>query len=132
MIKPSIAVVDDDKSVRKSTTNLLRSLGLIAKAFASGDEFLQSNRIRITSCLIADVQMPDMSGLELYGRLAALGNPIPTILITAYPDESLRARALNAGVTAYLTKPFSEGELVEAINAAGKQGAFVLPVKGLS
>jgi FixJ family two-component response regulator len=99
-------------------------------AFASGDEFLRSNRLRITSCLIADVQMPDMSGLELYGRSAALGNRIPTILITAYPDKSLRTRALNAGVIAYLTKPFSEGELVEAINAAGKQGAVFLPVKG--
>lgn len=129
MIKPSIAVVDDDEPVRESTTNLLRSLGIIAKAFASGREFLQSNRVRITSCLIADMQMPDMSGLELYGRLAALGTPIPIILITAYPDGGLRVRALNAAIIGYLTKPFSKKEFVDSVNAAGKQLAFILPVK---
>ncbi len=86
-IKPSIAVVEDDDSVREATIGLLRSHGFIAKGFASADEFLKSNRIRITSCLIADVQMPNMSGLALYGHLVAVGTPIPTILITAYPDE---------------------------------------------
>src|SRR5471030_1576804 len=101
-IKPSIAVVEDDDSVREATIGLLRSHGFIAKGFASADAFLKSNRIRITSCLIADVQMPNMSGLALYGHLVAIGAPIPTILITAYPDEAVRARALSAGVTGCL------------------------------
>jgi FixJ family two-component response regulator len=117
-IKPSIAIVEDDESMREATTGLLRSLGYIVKGFASADEFLKSNRLRITSCLIADVQMPGMSGLALYGQLTAAGNPIPTILITAYPDESVRARALYAGVSNYLVKPFSEKELIDSIDAA--------------
>ena len=114
-IKPSIAVVDDDESVREATTGLLRSLGFIAKGFASADEFLKSSRLMITSCLIADVQMPGMSGLALYGHLAASRNPIPTILITAYPDDEVRARAAGAGIRHYLSKPFSEKELIDSI-----------------
>ena len=117
-IKPSIAVIDDDESVREATTGLLRSLGFIAKGFASAEEFLNSNRLRITSCVIADVQMPTMSGLALWGHLAASRNPIPTILITGYPDESIRARALGAGIKHYLTKPFSEEELLRSIRDA--------------
>ena len=119
-IKPSIAVIDDDESVREATTGWLRSLGFIAKGFASADEFLKSNRLRITSCVIADVHMPGTSGLALFGQLAAAGNPIPTILITAYPDEDIRARALSAGVSDYLVKPFSEKELLDSIAAATK------------
>jgi FixJ family two-component response regulator len=115
-IKPSIAVVDDDESVREATTGLLRSLGFIAKGFASADEFLRSNRFKITSCVIADVQMPGMSGLALYGHLAAGRNPIPTILITAYPDDEIRARAFSAGIRHYLVKPFSEKELLDSID----------------
>src|SRR5690349_1169986 len=96
-IKSSIAVVEDDESVREATVGLLRSHGFVAKGFASADEFLKSNRIHITSCLIADIQMPEMSGLALYGHLLLVGRAIPTILITAYPDENIRARALSAG-----------------------------------
>jgi FixJ family two-component response regulator len=128
-IKPAIAVIDDDEAVRESTTDLLRALGYIAKGFACGDDFLKSNRIHITSCLIADVQMPGMSGLELYGRLVALGKPIPTILITAYPDEAVRARALNAGVTGYLTKPFSEKDLLDCIDLTLKHNVVLAPVR---
>lgn len=128
-IKPSIAVVEDDDSVREAMVGLLRSHGFIAKGFASADAFLKSNRIRITSCLIADVQMPDMSGLALYGHLVAVGTPIPTILVTAYPDDNVRARALSAGVTGYLPKPFSEKALLECINAASKHGAAPSPVR---
>lgn len=119
-IKPSIAVIDDDDSVREATTGLLRSLGFIAKGFASAEEFLTSNRLMITSCVIADVQMPAMSGLALYGRLAASRNPIPTILITAYPDDEVRARALGAGIRHYLVKPFTEQQLVESIRDVTK------------
>jgi len=117
-IKPSIAIVDDDESVREATTGLLRSLGYIAKGFASADEFLKSNRLRITTCLIADMHMPGTSGLALFGQLRAARNPIPTILITAYPDEDIRARALSAGVSNYLVKPFSEKELLDSIATA--------------
>lgn len=127
-IKPSIAVVEDDDSVREATIGLLRSHGFIAKGFSSAAEFLNSNRIRITSCLIADVQMPEMSGLALYGHLVAVGAPIPTILITAYPDDNVRARALSAGVTGYLVKPFSEKELLECIEIASKHSVLLAPV----
>lgn len=128
-IKPSIAVVEDDDSVREATIGLLRSNGFIAKGFPSADEFLSSNRIRITSCLIADVQMPKMSGLALYGNLVASGTPIPTILITAYPDDAIRARAMSAGVTAYLVKPFSEKDLLACIDAAAKHNTLLAPAK---
>jgi FixJ family two-component response regulator len=129
MIKPSIAVVDDDELTRLSAVDLLRSLGLITKTFGSGEEFLQSNRVRLTSCLIVDAHMPKMGGLELFGRLLALGTPIPTILMIAHCDEQLQSRALSAGIAACLTKPFGAQQLVDSINAAGKQGAFALPVK---
>jgi FixJ family two-component response regulator len=128
-IKPSIAVVDDDESVREATTRLLRSLGFIAKGFSSADEFLNSNRLRITSCLVADVQMPGTSGLALYGQLVAAGNPIPTILITAYPDDTIRARALSAGIAAYLVKPFSEKELLDCIDLTLKHNVLLSPVR---
>ena len=121
-IKPSIAVVEDDQSLCDATVGLLRSHGFIAKGFASPNEFLSSNRIRITSCLIADMRMPEMSGLALFGQLVAQGTPIPTILITAYPEEAIRSRALAAGVTAYLPKPFSEQDLLDSIDIAAKRG----------
>ena len=127
-IRPSIAIVEDDHSVREATIGLLRSLGYIAKGFSSADEFLNSKRLRLTSCLIADVQMPGLSGLALYGRLIAMGTPIPTILITAYPDENVRARAMSAGVTGYLVKPFSEKELLDCIETAFKQSVLLAPI----
>jgi FixJ family two-component response regulator len=123
-IKPSIAVVEDDESLRNATVGLLRSHGFIAKGFESPNEFLNSNRIRITSCLIADMRMPEMSGLALYGQLKAQGTPIPTILITAYPEETIRSRALAAGVVAYLAKPFGEQELLDSIDTAAKRGGL--------
>ena len=104
--------------MREATTGLLRSLGFIAKGFASADEFLNSARLKITSCVIADVQMPGMSGLALYGKLVASRTPIPTILITAYPDDNVRARAFSAGIRHYLIKPFSEKELLDSIDDA--------------
>jgi FixJ family two-component response regulator len=127
-IKPSIAVVEDDDAVREATIGLLRSHGLVAKGFPSANEFLKSSRIRITSCLITDVQMPEMSGLALYGHLVAIGTPIPTILMTAYPDDKIRARALSAGVTGYLVKPFSEKELLDCIDTACKHSLFLAPI----
>ena len=115
--KTVISIVDDDESARKALANLMRSLDFSAAAFASGESFLRSNRLHGTACLIADVQMPGMTGLELHSRLVASGRPIPTILITAYYDERVRAQALNAGVVCYLTKPFNESELLACIDS---------------
>lgn len=107
----------------------MRSLEFIAKEFSSPEEFLKSNRQRITSLLIADLQMPGISGLALYGQLIAAGSPIPTILITAYPDDVIRERALSAGVAGYLVKPFSEKELLDCIDTAIKHRALLSPIK---
>jgi FixJ family two-component response regulator len=113
-----ISIVDDDESARQALTNLMRSLDFSTTAFASGESFLRSKRSRGTACLIADVQMPGMTGLELHSRLVASGKPIPTILITAYPDERVRAQALNAGVVCYLPKPFNESDLLACLDSA--------------
>jgi FixJ family two-component response regulator len=96
----------------------MSALGLSAEAFASGEEFLKSEHVHCTSCLIVDMQMPVMTGLELHARLVASGWSIPTILITAYPDNRGRARALGAGITCYLVKPFSEDALLDCIRLA--------------
>jgi FixJ family two-component response regulator len=111
----AIAIVDDDRSVREALTSLVRSLGYVAMAFECAEDLLKSRRRRRLSCVIADVQMPGMTGLELYDRLVASGEPIPTILITAFPDERARKRALQAGVVGYLTKPFSEDDLLACV-----------------
>ena len=112
-----IAVVDDDESVREALTGLMKSLGYGAAAFQSAEEFLNSSQRRGAACLISDVQMPGMTGLELHDRLVASGEPIPTILITAYPDETARTRAARAGVSCYLTKPFREDDLLNCIRS---------------
>jgi FixJ family two-component response regulator len=116
--KVLIAVVDDDESVREALTGLLKSLGYRVVSFRSAKDFLHSRRRDGMACLIADVQMPGMTGPELYDRLVASGKPIPTILITAYPDEIVRARALQAGVQGYLAKPFSDGDLLTCLQSA--------------
>jgi FixJ family two-component response regulator len=113
-----IAIVDDDESVREATKALMRSTGLAAEAFSSAEEFLRSPQLERTACLVADVNMPGMSGLDLHRQISALSRSIPTILITAYPSESVRARALSAGVIAYLAKPFSEGDLLKHVRSA--------------
>ena len=115
--KAVIAIVDDDQSVREALTSLVRSLGYVAMAFECTEDLLKSKRRRSFSCVIADVQMPGMTGLELHDRLVASGEPIPTILITAFPEERARERALQAGVTCYLTKPFSEDDLLTCIHS---------------
>jgi FixJ family two-component response regulator len=112
-----IAIVDDDHSVREALTSLVRSLGYVAMAFECAEDLLKSKRRRSMSCVITDVQMPGMTGVELHNRLVASGEPIPTILITAFPEERTRERALQAGVTCYLTKPFNEEELLACISS---------------
>ena len=113
-----IAIVDDDELVREGLSSLMRSLGFSVKAFSSGESLLRSNCLRRAACLIADVQMPGMTGLELHYRLVASGSAIPTILITAYVDEKVRAQALSAGVACYLPKPIDENKLLACIHAA--------------
>ena len=116
--KPLISVVDDDESMREALRGLMKSLGYTAEAFASAEEFLSSRQVPLTSCLIADVQMPGMTGLELHRHLRASGATIPTILITAYPDESMRECALEDGVVCYLSKPFNESDLLGCIHSS--------------
>jgi len=119
-MKPVISIIDDDPSVREGTMDLLNSMGFAAEAFERANDFLNSNRLQSTACLIADVQMPGMTGLELHNRLVGSGNTIPTILITAFPNDRDRARALQNGVRCYLTKPFNETELLTCIREALK------------
>jgi FixJ family two-component response regulator len=116
--KPFVAIVDDDVSVREATQSLMRAVGFTAETFASAEDFLQSTRLGETACLILDMQMPRMDGLRLHGHLLAAGYRIPTILITAYPDERSRARALEGGVVCYLPKPFSADALLDCIRSA--------------
>jgi FixJ family two-component response regulator len=114
----TLSVVDDDESMREAIRGLMKSLGYTAVAFASAEEFLSSCQIPRTSCLITDVQMPGITGLELHHRLLAAGKIIPTILITAYPDDSARERALGDGVVSYLSKPFDENDLLTCIRSS--------------
>jgi len=113
--KALISVVDDDESLREALTGLLRSLGFAVEAFPSAVDFLASPTIGNTSCLIADIHMPRVTGIELHSRLTELGYAIPTILITAYPDDAVRARALANGVVCYLRKPFDDDALIACI-----------------
>ena len=115
---PVIAIVDDDVSVRESTRRLMRSLGYTAVAFASAEEFLQSDRARDTSCLITDVQMPGMSGVDLQDRLIADDRHTPIIFMTAFPTEKLRARVLEGGALGFLNKPFDEEQLIACLRSA--------------
>src|ERR1700739_4345335 len=103
---PVISIVDDDDTVGAARESLVRSLGFKTRTFASAEVFLQSTSPRETRCLILDVQMPNMSGIELQTRLSELGFEIPIIFITAYPDEAVRRRAMEAGAVAFLLKPF--------------------------
>jgi FixJ family two-component response regulator len=120
--KPVIAVVDDDESVREALTSLVRSLGYVAFAFECAEDLLKSKRRRSVTCVIADVQMPGMTGLELHDRLVSSGEPIPTILITAFPDNRSRDRALQASVICYLAKPFSEDDLLACLRSTLRPG----------
>jgi FixJ family two-component response regulator len=120
---PLISIIDDDESIRESTEGLVRSLGYRAATFASAEEFLQSDSVDNTSCLITDVQMPGLSGIDLQRGLIARGVEMPTIFITAFPEEGTRLRALTAGAFGYLGKPFSEESLIKCLDKAfGRSG----------
>jgi FixJ family two-component response regulator len=113
-----ISVIDDDASVRTATNNLLSSHGYPIQTFVSADEFLQSARLEDSSCVIADVQMPGMSGLDLLTHMHAQGYTVPFIFITAFPDDGVRARALKAGAIGFLAKPFAGPVLIDCIETA--------------
>jgi len=113
-----VAIVDDDDLMRTAVQGLLRSVGWPAHAFASAEEFLQSGQQRQTACLIADIRMPGMSGLELQARLNAEHCRIPTIFITAHGDAKMRMQALRAGAVEFLAKPFDDEALLESVRAA--------------
>src|SRR5499426_565593 len=115
---PLISIVDDDDSLRSSLGNLLRSVGLRVQECAGADAFLDSLEARETACLILDVRMPGMNGLDLQRHIAATDYQIPVIFITAHGDEEARRRALTGGAVDYLLKPFSEEALLNAIDAA--------------
>jgi FixJ family two-component response regulator len=116
--KPLISIVDDDEMARASTMDLINSMGFFAKAFSRVDDFLKSDDLPRTSCLIADMRMPEMTGLELHNRLVETGTAIPTILITAFPDDRDRVRARLAGVRCYLAKPFKDEDLLACVRSA--------------
>jgi len=113
-----IAIVDDDESVRGALQGLMKAVGLPARTFASAEEFLESGQQREAGCLIADIRMPGMSGLELQATLNAGGCRIPIIFITAHGDEKMRMQALRAGAVEFIAKPFDDEALVESVRAA--------------
>jgi FixJ family two-component response regulator len=114
-----VMIVDDDESVRRAARRLIRSYGFPVETFASAADFLASGRLSGTACLVLDVQMPGLNGLELQSRLvAAGGHQVPIIFITAFNDENARAQALKAGALCYLVKPFEEADLLNSINIA--------------
>jgi FixJ family two-component response regulator len=117
-----ISIVDDDPPFRESMRKLVMLLGYTVEAFSSAADFLASHRLPETACLITDVQMPGMTGVELHGRLIKLGYTIPTILVTAFPDEVIRDQVLKAGVVCYLSKPVDDGHLERCLRSALQPG----------
>jgi len=115
---PLISIVDDDEAVREATKSLIRSLGYNAETFGSAEEFLAWRQLDDTDCLITDVQMPGLSGMDLQDRLISGGHEMPTIFVTAFPDAKLERRALRGGAIAYLRKPIEESHLLEHIDTA--------------
>jgi FixJ family two-component response regulator len=115
---PLISIVDDDDSLRNSLDNLIRSVGFRARGFSSAEAFLSSSQARDTSCLILDVRMPGMNGLDLQRQMLATNWSIPIIFITSHADDEARRRALDAGAVDFLYKPFREKDLLRAIDAA--------------
>ena len=133
---PVIAIVDDDKSFRRATTSFVRSLGYGTASYDSAEAFLKSDRVSDADCLITDVQMPGMTGIELQDRLIAQGHSVPVIFITAFPEMRARAQALAAGAVGFLAKPFDDHNLISCLTTRLRRGAcpfgFVYTVQGLT
>jgi FixJ family two-component response regulator len=119
---PIISIIDDDESMRCALKSLVTSLGFKAYTFASAEQYLDSPRLDDTSCLISDLQMPGLNGIELQQSLLAQGRHIPIIFVTAFPEERMRARAIEAGALGFLGKPFDSSKLVELIDKALEAG----------
>ena len=115
---PLISIVDDDESVREAINALIRSLGYSAATFASAEEYLRSDCVEASSCLITDLQMPGMSGADLQDRLIADGRQLPVIMITAFAEQGIQARVMQAGAIGFLGKPFSEESLIRCLEKA--------------
>ena len=120
---PVVSIIDDDESIRIGTASLVRSLGFVAHAFPSARAFLQSEQLFETSCLISDIQMPEMSGIQLQDVLHARGHDLPIIFVTAFPDDKVRAQALVRGAVCFLNKPFDGETLSRCLDAALKNNA---------
>jgi FixJ family two-component response regulator len=118
---PVISIVDDDASVREATATLVRSLGYGTAVFASAEEFLRSGHVWESSCLITDLNMPGMSGADLQNRLIANGHDTPVIFMTAYSEDKVRDRVLDAGAYGFLRKPFDDESLIECLDRALKE-----------
>jgi FixJ family two-component response regulator len=119
--KVDVAVIEDDDSVREATRHLLRLLGYATASFASAESFLKSGRVCDTACLIADVNLPGMSGVELQSRLLLDGHRMPIIFVTAFPEEAIRARVLRDGAVGYFSKPLQEQSLITCLDQALKR-----------
>ena len=113
-----VSIIDDDQSLRESIVDLVKAMGLEAQEFGQAEDFLRSDGIARTACVITDMRMPGMSGLDLHERLTARGETIPTIVITAFPKDDDRARARRNGVICYLAKPFDPNRLADCITSA--------------
>ena len=115
---PMISIIDDDAAMRNATRRFIKSLGLNADTFASAEEFLESGRVHDTSCVITDMQMPGLNGAELQGELIAQGVNAPIIFVTAFPEDRLRRRVLDAGAVGFFSKPFDEEGLTSCLKTA--------------
>lgn len=113
-----IAIIDDDVCAREATAGIVRSLGYALVTYVSAEDFLDSDRVNDTSCLITDLHLPGLSGLELHQRLRADGLAVPTIIVTGHPDETTRTQALAAGAVAFLSKPFGKKTMNDCVKAA--------------
>jgi FixJ family two-component response regulator len=113
-----ISIIDDDVCAREATAGVVRSLGYAFATYASAEDFLGSDHVNDTSCLITDMHLPGLSGLELYQRLRAKGFAVPTIFVTGHPDDTTRTQALSAGAVAFLSKPFGKKAMHDCLKAA--------------
>ncbi len=116
--RPLVVIVDDDQSLRNATRDLLKAAGFSTATFEDAESFLGSASRASAACLVADMRMPGMTGLELYQALVASGERIPTVIITAHPEELTQSRARDAGITCYLSKPFAPDDLLECVGEA--------------
>ena len=118
MPRIDVVVIEDDESVREATKHLLRLVGYATASFASAEDFLRSDLVHDAACLITDVRLPGMSGVELQSRLISDGHRIPIIFVTSFPDEGIRARVLRNGAFGYLSKPLQEESLITCLDQA--------------